>query len=308
MDGCHDIFFFNMPKEKQAMSEKNNRAIKKNSGMLRTTILGSLILLVTGIFLWLMFETRCLLNNTKENIDLFAELADGNTENQNQELIEFLAEHPFIISNSVEYLPKEEAIKEFEQELGEDFDKLGIDNPLPNVVVFNLKSSHLSPDSIAIFKTELTADSRIEEVLFQENMWVNLGANFRSLNFIALGFCVLFLAVAFFTISSTTRIMMHNDRFLIRNMELVGAKRNFIQRPYLVKGLVSGLISSAIAVLGILAVQNLIAQRLDQTQFCTDNNLLLLIVIFVGPFISFVSSYFAVQKYLNAEVDELYKN
>ena len=290
------------------MSEKNNRAIKKNSGMLRTTILGSLILLVTGIFLWLMFETRCLLNNTKENIDLFAELADGNTENQNQELIEFLAEHPFIISNSVEYLPKEEAIKEFEQELGEDFDKLGIDNPLPNVVVFNLKSSHLSPDSIAIFKTELTADSRIEEVLFQENMWVNLGANFRSLNFIALGFCVLFLAVAFFTISSTTRIMMHNDRFLIRNMELVGAKRNFIQRPYLVKGLVSGLISSAIAVLGILAVQNLIAQRLDQTQFCTDNNLLLLIVIFVGPFISFVSSYFAVQKYLNAEVDELYKN
>ena len=290
------------------MSEKNNRAIKKNSGMLRTTILGSLILLVTGIFLWLMFETRCLLNNTKENIDLFAELADGNTENQNQELIEFLAEHPFIISNSVEYLPKEEAIKEFEQELGEDFDKLGIDNPLPNVVVFNLKSSHLSPDSIAIFKTELTADSRIEEVLFQENMWVNLGANFRSLNFIALGFCVLFLAVAFFTISSTTRIMMHNDRFLIRNMELVGAKRNFIQRPYLIKGLVSGLISSAIAVLGILAVQNLIAQRLDQTQFCTDNNLLLLIVIFVGPFISFVSSYFAVQKYLNAEVDELYKN
>ena len=190
----------------------------------------------------------------------------------------------------------------------EDFDKLGIDKPLPNVVVFNLKSSHLSPDSIAIFKTELTADSRIEEVLFQENMWVNLGANFRSLNFIALGFCVLFLAVAFFTISSTTRIMMHNDRFLIRNMELVGAKRNFIQRPYLVKGLVSGLISSAIAVLGILAVQNLIAQRLDQTQFCTDNNLLLLIVIFVGPFISFVSSYFAVQKYLNAEVDELYKN
>lgn len=290
------------------MSERNNRAIKKNSGMLRTTILGSLILLVTGIFLWLMFETRCLLNNTKENIDLFAELADGNTENQNQELIEFLVEHPFIISNSVEYLPKEEAIKEFEQELGEDFDKLGIDNPLPNVVVFNLKSSHLSPDSIAIFKTELTADSRIEEVLFQENMWVNLGANFRSLNFIALGFCVLFLAVAFFTISSTTRIMMHNDRFLIRNMELVGAKRNFIQRPYLVKGLVSGLISSAIAVLGILAVQNLIAQRLDQTQFCTDNNLLLLIVIFVGPFISFVSSYFAVQKYLNAEVDELYKN
>ena len=290
------------------MSERNNRAIKKNSGMLRTTILGSLILLVTGIFLWLMFETRCLLNNTKENIDLFAELADENTENQNQEVIEFLAEHPFIISNSVEYLPKEEAIKEFEQELGEDFDKLGIDNPLPNVVVFNLKSSHLSPDSIAIFKTELTADSRIEEVLFQENIWVNLGANFRSLNFIALGFCVLFLAVAFFTISSTTRIMMHNDRFLIRNMELVGAKRNFIQKPYLVKGLVSGLISSAIAVLGIIAVQNLIAQRLDQTQFCTDNNLLLLIVIFVGPFISFVSSYFAVQKYLNAEVDELYKN
>ena len=89
--------------------------------MLRTTILGSLILLVTGIFLWLMFETRCLLNNTKENIDLFAELADGNTENQNQEVIEFLAEHPFIISNSVEYLPKEEAIKEFEQELGRRF-------------------------------------------------------------------------------------------------------------------------------------------------------------------------------------------
>lgn len=290
------------------MSERNKRAIKKNSGMLRTTILGSLILLVTGIFLWLMFETRCLLNNTKENIDLFAELADENTENQNQEVIEFLAEHPFIISNSVEYLPKEEAIKEFEQELGEGFDKLGIDNPLPNVVVFNLKSSHLSPDSIAIFKTELTADSRIEEVLFQENMWVNLGANFRSLNVIALGFCVLFLAVAFFTISNTTRIMMHNDRFLIRNMELVGAKRNFIQKPYLVKGLVSGLISSVIAVLGILTVQNLIAQRLDQTQFCTDNNLLLLIVIFVGPFISFVSSYFAVQKYLNAEVDELYKN
>ncbi len=290
------------------MSERNNRAIKKNSGMLRTTILGSLILLVTGIFLWLMFETRCLLNNTKENIDLFAELADENTENQNQEVIEFLAEHPFIISNSVEYLPKEEAIKEFEQELGEDFNKLGIDNPLPNVIVFNLKSSHLSPDSIAIFKTELTADSRIEEVLFQENMWVNLGANFRSLNFIALGFCVLFLAVAFFTISSTTRIMMHNDRFLIRNMELVGAKRNFIQKPYLVKGLVSGLISSAIAVFGIIAVQNIIAQRLDQTQFCTDNNLLLLIVIFVGPFISFVSSYFAVHKYLNAEVDELYKN
>ena len=290
------------------MSERNNRAIKKNSGMLRTTILGSLILLVTGIFLWLMFETRCLLNNTKENIDLFAELADENTENQNQEVIDFLAEHPFIISGSVEYLPKEEAIKEFEQELGEDFDKLGIDNPLPNVIVFNLKSSHLSPDSIAVFKSELTTDNRIQEVLFQENMWVNLGANFRSLNVIALAFCVLFLAVAFFTISSTTRIMMHNDRFLIRNMELVGAKRNFIQKPYLVKGLVSGLISSVIAVLGILAVQNLIAQRLDQTQFCTDNNLLLLIVIFVGPFISFVSSYFAVQKYLNAEVDELYKN
>lgn len=290
------------------MSKKNNRSVKKNSGLVRTTILGSLILLVTGIFLWLMFETRCLLSNTKENIDLFAELAEENTENQNQEVIEFLIQHSFVVSNSVEYLPKEDAIKEFEQELGEDFDKLGLENPLPNVIVFNLRSSHLSPDSIAVFKNELIDDPRIDEILFQENMWVNLGENFRSLNLIALAFCMLFLAVAFFTISNTTKIMMYNDRFLIRNMELVGAKRNFIQKPYLIKGLISGLVSSIIAILGILFVQNVIAQNLDQAQFCSNNNLLLLIVIFAGPFISFVSSYFAVQKYLNAEVDELYKN
>jgi cell division transport system permease protein len=290
------------------MSNKSDRAVKKNSGLLRTTILGSLILLVTGIFLWLMFETRCLLSNTKENIDLFAELAIENSENENQAAIELLMEHPFVVSNSVRYLPKEEAIKEFEEELGEDFVKLGIDNPLPNVVVFNLKSEYLSIDSINIFKDGLLTDSKIEAVLFQENMWVNLGANFRSLNLIALGFCILFLAVAFFTIGNTTRIMMYNDRFLIRNMELVGAKRNFIQKPYLIRAFISGLMSSGLAILGILAVQGIISNQLDQAQFCSNNNLLLLIVFFVGPFISFVSSYSAVQKYLNAEVDELYKN
>jgi cell division transport system permease protein len=290
------------------MSKKNNREVKKNSGLIRTTILGSLILLVTGIFLWLMFETRCLLSSTKENIDLFAELAESNTADQNQEAIQLIREHPYIVASSIRFIPKEEAIKEFEEELGEDFENLGIANPLPDIVIFNLKSSFLSTDSIQVFQSDLEMDPKIDAVLFQENMWVNLGANFKSLNLIAISFCLLFLAVAFFTIGNTTRIMMYNDRFLIRNMELVGAKRNFIQKPYLIRGLTSGIISSAIAIAGILLVQNLISNQLNQTQFCSDNNLLLLIVFFVGPFISFVSSYFAVQKYLNADVDELYKN
>ena len=290
------------------MSSRSKRNIKRKSGIARSATLGGLILLVTGVALWLLFETRCLLDSTQENIDLYVELVDSNTEGQNQEAIELLVNHPYVSLGSVEFMPKEEAIKAFEEELGEDLDQLGMTNPLPNIISFNLQPTYLAEDSIQLFKAQIEASPYIQEVLYQENMWSTLGDHFQSLNIIALGLCIMFLAVAFFTISSTIRILMSNDRFIIRNMELVGASRSFIQAPYLKKGLLAGFISSGIAIAGILGVQNLVASQLGVEGFCSDNILLLMIVIFVGPFISFVSSYAAVQKYLNAEVDELYKN
>ena len=290
------------------MSSRSKRNIKRKSGIARSAALGGLILLVTGVALWLLFETRCLLDSTQENIDLYVELADSNTEGQNQEAIELLVNHPYVSLGSVEFMPKEEAIKAFEEELGEDLDQLGMANPLPNIISFNLQPTYLAEDSIQLFKAHIEASPYIQEVLYQENMWSTLRDHFQSLNIIALGLCIMFLAVAFFTISSTIRILMSNDRFIIRNMELVGASRSFIQAPYLKKGLLAGFISSGIAIAGILGVQNLVASQLGVEGFCSDNILLLMIVIFVGPFISFVSSYAAVQKYLNAEVDELYKN
>lgn len=288
------------------MQKENNRNVRKRSGLVWTVLLGSLTLFITGLSLWLIFETKQILNNTQENIDLVAELSAESDASTQEKATALLREHDAVLDESIEFISKEEAILEFENELGDDLQDLGIENPLPDVLVFNIQAKKLSMDSLEYFKQDLENNPYIDQIVYQENFWVNLGKNFDKLNIATSLFCALFIIVAFVTIGGTIKLSMHNDRFLIRNMELVGATRSFIQKPYLIKGMLAGLGSSVIAIIGILLIQQLISKQMGDLQFGSNNILLLLIVFFVGPFISFVSSYVAIQKYLNAEVDELY--
>jgi len=269
----------------------------------------SLVLFLLGLFGLIILQGKQLIRTSKEKIEIITEMENAAGEEGIQDVKTWLENRAFIKPGSVKYISKEKGAAMMREEFGEDFLKLDLPNPLYDVLTFNVRAKFMQPDSLARIKAALKEYPFVNDVFYQESLIDVIAKNLQEISFIALGIGVFFLLVAATLIHNTIRLALYSNRFLIKNMELVGASWEFISRPYILRSLKHGFLSAILAI-GILAALLFLAQRdlpeLKDMLFIPGIAVLFAVLLILGLIICGFSTYFVVNKYLKMRVDELY--
>ncbi len=291
------------------MSIQENQIVKRRltSSYLTTVISISLVLFLLGIAGFLILNVQNLSRHVKENIGFNIELKDNVREADIQQFRKILDAKVFV--KSTEYVTREQAAEETQKALGEDFISFLGFNPLPASIKVKLNAAWANPDSILIIESGLRKYPEISEIFYRKTLISEINENVRKISLIIFSFTLLLLFIALTLINNTIRLSVYSKRFIIHTMQLVGATRGFIRLPFIYKGAYYGLLSAMIAICLLLGTIYVAQNQIEGLVDFVDLNILALLfagVILTGILISSISTFFAVNKYLNVKTDALY--
>ncbi|MFB2117610.1 cell division protein FtsX [Parapedobacter sp. 2B3] len=288
--------------------EVSTSSKKTKSVYISTVISIALVLLMTGTLGLLLVHAKNLSNYVKENIVLNIIMNEGVSEGNVLAYQKELESDNYVLRS--EYISKELAAENLSKELGEDFVEFLGHNPLLSSIDIYLKAEYANTDSIQTFIKKVAAKEMVKEVVYQESLIDMVNKNIRTIGIVILAFTALLLVIAVALINNTIRLAIYSQRFLIKSMQMVGATKGFIRRPFLGYGILHGLLGALIAILLLLLTLHLGQREIPELVFL--RNWFEFIVIFVivaalGILISGLSTYFAVSKYLRLKSNELYR-
>ncbi len=273
----------------------------------------TLALIVIGLFGLLLLHTKKLTSLIKNNIEVQVYLDKNISENNIVRLRNILSNSEYVIKEndepSIMFISKEDAAKQFIDETGEDFTEFLGENPLRDVFVIKIDQEYQKTDSLSLIKAELEQLQGVFEIIYLESLINSINRNTAKISLILFGIAVLMLGIVMVLINNTIKLALFSQRFLVRSMQLVGAKSSFIQWPFLVRsishGLISGILASTILFLVLKYANNKI-EGLTQLQNKFEIILLFSVIIGIGAVIAFIATYRSIRKYLNMSLDELY--
>jgi cell division transport system permease protein len=269
----------------------------------------ALVLFTLGFFGLVVVNAQLLVKTLKEQVNITVELLPSAQESDTRAIEQKLNSASYVRVGSVEYISKEAAASFLREDFGEDFLKLDLPNPLYDVFTFNVKASYMYPDSLEQIKASLKRDTIIAGVYYQESLVNDIAENIRSISWIAIGVLLLFTFVAVVLIHNTVRLALYANRFIVKNMQLVGASWEFISRPYIRRGathgLFSGLIASGVLFMLYLWIQSDVPGLRGMVSWTTFG-LLIAFLLLLGAIINSLSTFYVVRKYLKMRVDDLY--
>ena len=291
------------------MSKREDKFTRRRlrSSYFSVVISISLVLFVLGLFGLLILNTQEITRSVKENFSLTILLDEDASKAEVNQFFTTLQVAPY--TREVQIISKEDAAEELMETLDEDFvDFLGY-NPLRDGIELRLKAEDLVLEKLEALQKEFEAKDFVNEVVYDKLLIEKMNENLRLLSYGLLGGAVLLTLIAIALINSSIRLAIYSKRFLIKTMQLVGATKNFIRKPFLLKSLLHGTIGSVLAV-GLLAALLYYLQQyvpgLAEMQKIQQLLLLGLGIIVLGLVISLTCTYFALRKYLNLKTDQLY--
>jgi cell division transport system permease protein len=274
---------------------------------LSTVISIALVLFMIGMLGLLVLHARRISDYVKENLGFSIMIKDGVKEVDIFSLQKELDTKEFV--KSTEYIPKDKAAVILKKELGEDFIGFLGYNPLLPAIDLRLKASYATPVFVSRIEKELLSHPEVKEVFYQKSLVELVDQNIERISLVILGFSLLLLLISIALINNTIRLSVYSRRFTIRTMQLVGATRSFILRPFLWTSLLNGLISSVFAIGMMILVMYFTMQEIPELMLLGDPLLYALLIAFVvalGILISWFSTWFAVRRYFGMKSDDLY--
>jgi cell division transport system permease protein len=218
-----------------------------------------------------------------------------------------LDKQPFVAHTKI--ITKEEAVKMENQVEGNNItDFLGY-NPLFTSISLRLNEEYVNKDSLAKVKKFILQSNVVRDVTWPNVVVDQMDKNFKKIGIILGSISVLLLIVVIFLIDNTVRLAMFSNRFIIKTMQMVGATRSFITRPFDIRALLNGMISGILAVIGLWLVMSFANRQLAELKLLNDNilvGLLMAGMVVLGILISMISTHRSVIKYLKMHVDDLY--
>lgn len=269
----------------------------------------TLVLLLMGIFGYALIYGSQLTRTLRESIHVIAELREGVSDLEADQTKAELERSHFVKATTVQLITREEAARVMKEEVGDNFEYLGLPNPYFDVITFNVRAEYMHPDSLAAIRASLRTMPTVSDVFYQENLSGLVSANMQKITWGALAAALLLIIAAITLIHNTIRLALHANRFTIKNMELVGATWGFISRPFLRRALLHGLLSSALAVAALWLIHWSLSAALPQWRQLMQQDYLILVFVLMtvmGVFIQFSSTFFVVRKYLKLRVDDLF--
>ena len=267
----------------------------------------ALVLFLLGLIFLMGLMGDTLSRFVKENITFSVVLKDNIREAEVKRMQKRLEAEPFI--KSAEYISKEQASKELEEELGERPETFLGFNPLQASLEVKLNSEYANPDSLQLIEKKIKTYTNVSELLYRKDMMEIVNDNMKRIGIILLTLAVVLMIISFVLISNTIRLLIYSKRFLIHTMKLVGATPGFIRRPFMIYNMVGGLFAAILAILMLMGALYYLQQELSGFIDLLNTDALLLVfaaVLILGIMLSLIATFFAVNKYLRMGVDKLY--
>jgi cell division transport system permease protein len=291
------------------MKKKDSKLTKRRlrTSYISTIISISLVLFLLGLVGLLVLNAKQVSDYVKENIGFSIIIKEDVKEVDIIKLKKVLDTKNYV--KSADHVSKEEAAKELQKELGEDFIEFLGYNPLLASIDVHLHAKYANPDSIEHIKNEINKNPQVKEIYYQKSLVHLINDNVKRIGLIIILFSVLLFLIALTLINNTIRLSVYSKRFIINTMHLVGATRSFIRRPFLLKSVLNGSIAAFIATGLLISTIYFIEKEFSgiiNFQNIEIIGILFISVFLLGIIISWLSTYFAVNKYLNINIDKLY--
>ncbi len=266
-----------------------------------------LVLFLLGVLGLLVLNTKKLADHFKEQITISVFLKDNAKTVEIDQLQKSLALAEY--TKSADYISKEDAAEQYSEDIGENFVEFLGYNPLKNSIDVHLKADFVSPDQIAEIADDITAKTYVEEVSYDEPLIELLSDNVQKISLWILIASAIFTVIAVLLINSSIRLSIYSKRFIIKTMQMVGATKKFIRRPFVWTNIQLGMLGAALALIALGVLLYYVDQNFPELNLFQDY--IVLIALFVGVFglgvvISWVSTHFATQRFLNLRTDDLY--
>ncbi|MCE5321185.1 MAG: permease-like cell division protein FtsX [Bacteroidales bacterium] len=291
------------------MKRRENKIVVRRliQSYLSSVISITLVLLLVGIGGVLAVNAKSVSDYFKENIRLSVIFEQNTTEVQARQTMNLLKGRPYV--KELKFISKEQGAQEMKSVLGDDFMDVFDLNPIPLSIDMYVRSDYVESDSLSKIKSEILLNPGIKEVVFQESLIETISGNIEQIGIILIVFIVLLLFISFVLINNTVRLNVFSKRFNIHTMKLVGAKKSFIRKPFLIQGIYQGLISGIISASLLCFLLFLLERDFQQIYQMLDINLIMAVcagVIVTGILLCLISTYLVVNRLLSLPQDELY--
>lgn len=266
-----------------------------------------LVLFLLGILGLFVINSKRLSDNFKEEIAMTVFFKNESNDTVLKAFGEELKTAKF--AKSFVYVTKEEAAAQHKDVIGEDFMQfLGV-NPLQNSFDIHLKADYVVNDSIAKIENRLQKNAMIADIVYDKQLVTLVNDNVKNISMWILIVSGIFAFVSVLLINSSMRLSIYANRFIIKTMQMVGATKSFIRKPFITRSIILGIIGSVLAIIALLGVLIYIETNFPNLGILQDKmliGLVLLAVLVLGIVISWISTFFATQRFLNLRTDDLY--
>ena len=292
-----------------AKAKKQLGYFKFGSVLFSTT----LSLFIVGLFGIILIQASSLTKMIRENIEIQVFLDKGLSQKQLTDIRKNLSERPFVLHTEdsvyLRFISDKEAAETFIENTGEDFTKFLEDNPLRDSYVFSVSEEFQSSEQLTLIAKELETQPGVFEISYMTDLVDSINKNLFKVSLIMGGFILILIATVIMLINNTIRLALFSQRFLIRSMQLVGATRGFIRKPFLIRAFLFGILAGILASAILFALLEYTKGNIEGFASLQNTELMLLLfagLIISGGCLSGISTLRSVNKYLNMSLDELY--
>ena len=267
----------------------------------------SLVLFLLGLLGLLVLNSKKVADYFKEQIAITVFLKDTAKEVEITQLKQSLALAEY--TKSATFVSKENAAKEHQETLGENFIEYLGENPLQNSIDVYILADYVTPAKMEEITNELKSKDFVDDVIYDKPLIAQLTENVKRISFWVLVISGIFTFIAVLLINSSIRLSIYAKRFTIKTMQMVGATKKFIRQPFVWKSVRLGIVGAIVAMMGMGMVLYYLNQSFPQLQLLGDPVLLAVLFIFIflmGVLITWISTFIATQRFLNLRTDDLY--
>ncbi|MCE7060575.1 ABC transporter permease [Dyadobacter sp. CY343] len=292
-----------MPKKKKIGSYPN--------AMIVMSLTAALFLI--GFCGLLVIQSKKLVSIIRQNIEVRIFLDKELTKAGEDSILNVVKVKPFVLNapdvKPIVYVSKEEAAKEFIEGTKEDFATFLGENPLRNSLRVKIHEDYFEEAKLSQIKKDLEKIGGVYEVVYQEDLADNINRNVTKIYVVLASFALIMLIIIVLLVNNTIKLAIYSQRFLIRSMQLVGATNGFIQRPYVVRGAVQGLVGGVLAGLMLIGLQQVAVRNVEGLAMLQEYDkivILVAVVLSLGVLIGVSSTYQSLARYLRMALDDLY--
>ncbi|WP_396185191.1 cell division protein FtsX [Flavobacterium sp.] len=266
-----------------------------------------LVLFLLGILGFFIINSKKLADNFREEIAMTVFFKNDANDSILKAFGTELKAAPF--TKSYVYVSKEVAAKQHTDIIGEDFMTFLGTNPLQNSYDIHLKADYVVKDSISKIEGQLRKNKLVADIVYDKQLVNLVNDNIKKVSMWILIISAFLTVVAVLLINSSLRLSIYSHRFIIKTMQMVGATKSFIRKPFVLRSIKLGMIGGGLAIIALIGVLVYLQTNFPSLGILDDKLLVALVLLFVfgiGVLITWISTYFATQRFLNLRTDDLY--